>query len=285
MSPRPGPWPTTNADRGSLLRLNGEIMATLGKRGDLHTTFTDDKDKELVVMWLAGETLTSIATKLHWPVKTTSTRRRRLGLPARIQFTEWTPERDATLRDRLAKRFSFREIAKELGVNRGSISGRAFRLGLCASHGTVDPRPRIKRERKLSPEFQAQLTALWADMVPADEVGKRLGLHAKTVFNYVARLGLKRPRVVQNRSASSRRTAPGRAPSAVLALPDPDYADCLTLEQVKGTCHWPLGEPTKFCPRKACDISHGSYCEQHYARSIQRRTASSTLPFYLRRAA
>jgi hypothetical protein len=265
-------------------------MATLGKRCDLHTTFTDEKDKELVVMWLAGETLTSIAAKLHWPVKTTSTRRHRLGLPARIQFTEWTPERDQILRDRLAKRFSFREIANELGVKRGSISGRAFRLGLCCPHGITDPRPRIKnRESKLSPEFQAQLTALWADMVPADEIGRQLSLHAKTVFNYVARLGLKRPRVVQNRSASSRRTAPGlsavSSTPAVLALPDPDYAACLTLEQLSGSCHWPLGEPTKFCPRPACELGHGSYCEQHYARSIQRRTASSTLPFYLRRAA
>jgi hypothetical protein len=247
--------------------------------------FDADKDQRLIVAWLAGTPLTAIALSLGMPVKSTSTRRRRLGLPARIKFIEWTPERDQILRDRLAKRFSFKEIANELGVRRGSISGRAFRLGLCASRGTVDPRPRIKRERKLSPEFQAQLTALWADMVPADEIGKKLGLNAKTVFNYVARLGLKRPRVVQNRSASSRRTAPGRAPLAVLALPDPAHADCFTLEQLKsGCCHWPLGDPTKFCGREACSVGHGSYCEQHYARSVASPTRKTVIhPF--RRAA
>jgi hypothetical protein len=271
--------------RGSLLRLNGEIMSEPNKRC-YPNVFDADKDQRLIVQWLAGTALTAIATSLGMPVKSTSTRRRRLGLPPRIQFTQWTPERDATLRDLLAKGFSAAIIGKEIGVSRCAVLGRAFRLGLCAKHGTQKRAPQIKaRESKLTAEFQAQLTALWADLVPADEIGKKLGgLSPKTIYNYVARLGLKRQRVVRASFGPSNRTAPGRAPLAVLALPDPNYADCLTLEQIRGTCHWPIGEPTKFCPRKACDIAHGSYCEQHYARSVS-SPARKTVIHPFRRAA
>jgi hypothetical protein len=246
-------------------------------------------DGRLVVAWLAGKPLTEIGRELGCCPKAVDRSRRRIGLPPRVNFSTWTPERDATLRELLEKGFSAAVIGKELGVSRCAVLGRSFRLGLCAPHGTKQRIPRIKaRESKLNTEFRAQFSALWADMIRADEIGKILGIATKTVFNYAARMGLKRQRVVTTRSASSRRTAPGLSaiPStpAALALPDPNYADCLTLEQLSGTCHWPLGEPTKFCPRKACELGHGSYCEQHYARSVSSPTRKTVIrPF--RRAA
>jgi hypothetical protein len=248
------------------------------------TLWQPEWDNQVVVAWLAGKPLTEIARGLGCCPKAVDRSRRRIGLPPRVNFSTWTPERDATLRDRLEKGYSAAVIGKELGVSRCAVLGRSFRLGLCAKQGSTPRIPRIKaRESKLTKDFIAQFSALWADGTRADEVGKILGIATKTVFNYAARLGLKRPRVVRVSRGPSFRAAPGR-PSNVLALPDPDYADCLSLEEIKGTCHWPLGEPTKFCPRKACEHSHGSYCEQHYVRSVATPTRKTVIhPF--RRAA
>jgi hypothetical protein len=188
-------------------------------------TFNPERDQRLIVGWLAGAKTQDIADSIGMSYKATSTRRRRLGLPPRINFIKWTPERDATLRELLAKGFSAAAVAKTLGegITRCSVLGRAFRLGLSCPRPPSVPKIKVPKPKRVS-------------------VGP------------------------------SRRSAPGRSAysssAETLALPEPDYATCVPFEKMNGNCHWPIGEPTLFCPRKACEISHGSYCEQHYARSV-----------------
>jgi hypothetical protein len=240
-----------------------------------------DEDAILTRQWLAGATIQSIAQSVGRGDGATAQRRKVLRLPARNTYTQWTPELDATLRQLLAEREPFSTISKRLGVTRNAAIGRANRLGISSPNGTTNNNYRVCRLKKRAPpkwpaERNALLTAMWLDLLPAEEIGKALGCAPKTVVNQAAKLGLRRT-VTRRVPTGLRRSAPGRpayssTPPETLALPDPAHADCLTLEQLKhGSCHWPLGEPTKFCGRQSCEIGHGSYCEQHYARSIARR--------------
>jgi hypothetical protein len=275
----PRSWPNTNAAGAPSHNSTGIELKETNQR--IAVRWKADEDATLTREWLAGATIPSIAHSIGRGEGATNQRRKVLRLPARITHIQWTPELDATLRQLIAERLHFSTISKKLGVTRNSAIGRANRLGIASPNGNTNNNYRACRLKGQSPpkwsaERNAILTAMWHDLIPAEEIGKALDCSHKTIFNQAARLGLRRT-VARRVPTGLRRSAPGRSaysstPSSTLALPDPDYADCLTLEQLKGTCHWPLGEPTKFCPRKASDIGHGSYCEQHYARSIARRS-------------
>jgi GcrA cell cycle regulator len=245
------------------------------------TLWKPEWDNQVVVAWLAGTTLTDIGRSLGCCPKAVDRCRRRIGLPPRVNFSTWTPERDAMLRELLAKGFSARAIAAEIGngITRCAVIGRAFRLGLSAAQSHAG-----KRIRDDLGDRKKEFVAMWRSGVRAEEMSKKFGVSQAVVYGLVRSLKIKRKRVPPIRLVPPRQTTPRPSTLEVLTLPDPDYADCLTLEEIKGTCHWPLGEPTKFCPRVACDIAHGSYCEQHYARSIQAPTRKTVIhPF--RRAA
>jgi hypothetical protein len=268
----PRSWPNTNAAGAPSHNSTGIELKETNQR--ISVRWNADEDALLTKEWLAGSAIDSIAKSVGRGSNATKTRRIALGLPARTTYTQWTPELDATLRQLIAEREPFSTISKRLGVTRNSAIGRANRLGISSPNGTTNNNYRVCRLKKRAPpkwpaERNAILTAMWLDLIPAEEIGKALGCAPKTVINQAAKLGLRRT-VTRRVPTGLRRSAPG-CPSSVLALPDPDHADCLHFEEIKsGGCHWPLGEPTKFCPRAACDIGHGSYCEQHYARSTRR---------------
>jgi hypothetical protein len=274
----PRSWPNTNAAGAPSYNSTGIELSEPNQR--IAVRWESYEDAQLTAGWLAGHTLQAIADGLGRNPKSTSQRRQQIGLAPRVAFTKWTPELDAILRQLLAEREPFSTISKRLGVTRNSAIGRANRLGISSPNGTTNNNYRVCRLKKRGPpkwpaERNAILTAMWHDLIPAEEIGKALGCAPKTAINQAAKLGLRRT-VTRRVPSGLYRTSPGRSaiPSSAdrLGLPDPAHADCLTLAELKhGSCHWPLGEPTKFCGRKASEIGHGSYCEQHYARSINRR--------------
>lgn len=55
-----------------------------------------------------------------------------------MKITQWTEERDETLRRRIEEGATFRELAAEFGVTRNSIGGRANRLGIASKVTRAD---------------------------------------------------------------------------------------------------------------------------------------------------
>jgi GcrA cell cycle regulator len=251
--------------------------------------------KSLVVeLWNEGVPSSQIGARVG--IKPGSVRglTRRLNLPPRPLtgfHKTFSPEQDALLTALWSnKTLSNTQICERVGRGKHSCQRRAKELNL-------GRRPDTSHNNSpwITAEAKAKLESEWKAGTSASTIARMFGVTRNSVIGRLHRAGLLRtgsrprrerapqmPRAPRARreskvsfGVSSRRTAPGWSGSltpAVLALPDPAYADCVTFEQLKhGRCHWPLGEPTKFCGRQSCEIGHGSYCEQHYARSIARR--------------
>jgi hypothetical protein len=252
--------------------------------------------KSLVVsLWNEGVPSSQIGARVG--IKSGSVRglTRRLNLPPRPLtgfHKTFSPEQDALLTALWSdKTLSNTQICERVGRGKHSCQRRAKELNLGRRPDTShNNSPWIKAEAK------AKLESEWKAGTSASAIAHMFGVTRNSVIGRLHRAGLlgtgdrprrerapQMPRAPRARRESkqvsfgpSNRTAPGRAPLVVLALPDPDYADCVTFEQLKADgCRWPIGEAPKFCGRKCGrqehQLDHGSYCEQHYARSTRRR--------------
>ena len=150
----------------------------------------------------------------------------------------WTDERISLLKQLCAEGLSYSQIAGRIGgVSRNAVIGKAYRLGLVKqSTETHRQQPQAKRPKphRLNFDFARQKGPPSSQRAKAAEASEHsLSLDA-----------------------------------SLHLIPDPAYADCLTLEQLKsGVCRFPIGEPTKFCGRPTCERGFGSYCKEHAARA------------------
>jgi GcrA cell cycle regulator len=200
---------------------------------------------------------------------------------------EWTPARVQSLREAWAAGFSAAVIAHALGVGRGSIIGKARRLGL--ARRATGKRPRqvaaAPRPAKRAP-VRSKPAALRPKPAPA---GNRIISLAHVPAKPARRLDpvRRRDQAPNNNSPaiplvrSSRRMPPiaadaagakmpGRAVPAVAGAAPPPRTQtaCGLLELTNETCRWPyepagLGDP-RYCGEPGADLSaRAPYCAAH----------------------
>lgn len=107
-----------------------------------------------------------------------------------------------------------------------------------------------------TPKHVSALMALWAEGVPASEIGRRLGVTKNAIVGKVHRLGL------------TKRQSPIRPKAA----PEPEV---VKLERLTADmCSWPEGEPGTpeftFCGKPS--VPDKPYCAAHCARAYVKST-------------
>jgi hypothetical protein len=93
-----------------------------------HNAWTDAEDALLECCIADGVRKAEAARRIGRSMRAIQWRRRRLGLPGfkhvpPVPPRKWVPERVEKLADLVAKRISYRLIAKELGTTKGSVGG------------------------------------------------------------------------------------------------------------------------------------------------------------------
>lgn len=113
------------------------------------------------------------------------------------------------------------------------------------------------------------LKSLWAEGLPAGEIGRRLEVTKNAVVGKVHRLGLpKRPSPIKNAVSSS--TTPRAKPKKKVKADEPIRLADLG----PGMCSWPIGDPGNpdfhFCGAKS--IPGKPYCLAHCEKAYVRTT-------------
>lgn len=170
--------------------------------------------------------------------------------------SQWTPARDAKLRDLWQSGMTTAVIAIMIDATKNAVIGRAHRLGLAGRKDPItrDPsKPRVERKLRVPAEPQrAQATRVPFEQPPEP-------LPVKVPEAKAARLTVD-GRVWRAGSAPSVTPAPKLLPSEAAALGP-------------GRCQWIEGEPTAddYCKCGLRAIPGRPYCPDHEARAYQRR--------------
>ena len=129
--------------------------------------WTNERDQKLCELIDQGLCATHIAREFGvWP-DTIQKRAKKLGLIIKRfkRGDKWPKEDDAVLKEKLEAGLSYSEIANILGVTRGAVAGRVYRLGLKSKNS----RPVGGRMTPRGQKRQAQKWSQYAIRLPARE--------------------------------------------------------------------------------------------------------------------
>lgn len=189
---------------------------------------------------------------------------------------QWTDERVDRLRELIATGLPTKDIRARLGLTRGQILGKMFRLGLQSPRVPWDD-ARTQRLRELAKQ-----------PLSYHQIAAELGVTQPTISRQMRRLGLDvgrphgnagRKRGVKQRKTNtlSDRERERRRDLQDAELTTDETDLLIPIEQRKALlelrqadCHWPVGDPTEpgffFCG--APIAAHSPYCVSHWRRAI-----------------
>lgn len=146
---------------GKLLGISGDAVRAravrLGLPRPISCTWTPEQDRFVIESRANGMTRQAIAKELGFTLRRVTGRISRLKLPL-LEVRppggqkSWTDERDQFLKDNIAT-MSGTEVGKHLGLSRGAISGRCYRLGIVIPR-KVSTKPRAVKRPKVLKERQ-----------------------------------------------------------------------------------------------------------------------------------
>ncbi len=143
----------------------------------------------------AGESAADIAARLGMHRKTVAVYAKRIGVEIKTEMkrTDWTEERDQTLRDLVRRGSALCEIAKAMGLDRRAVKRRLDKLELrLGTHGRGGRRERRDGAsgRVFSPARDEELYDLIEQGLNRVEIAQAMGLTPGSVKSRMQTLGL-----------------------------------------------------------------------------------------------
>lgn len=197
------------------------------------------------------------------------------SLSPRSPDVTWTVEMCDRLSALWADGLSGAAIARQLGVSKNAVVGKAHRIGLPARQSPI----------------QAPSSSMLADVPKAielmrqgcskSEIARRLGRKVKTISGALQRAGTPWTDYYYLQAVEARRAQRQADLEAAESLLPASYRRLVGVGPAPKTCQWIEGEPgpDDACKCGACVLPGRPYCEAHFRRSFTRLRRRATAQF------